>query len=133
LNDQELKVFKEQLDKDDLGEVMKLIEGTTTESLGEMQSDIDILLNENQEDEKKKKDDNDVNPFTSLFEFFSYSKKDKKKEKEDLSKGIRPDNKYEKTFRSQAIISAKGKCFGLFNVYKKTHGMYNVDGPFDGI
>jgi hypothetical protein len=125
LNEQELKVLKEELEKDDVGEAMKLIEGATTESLEAIQKDIDDLLEEKpMEKSYNRTNKDDSNPFTALFSFLK-PKKDKGKEKkeEDLSKGIKPDNNYEKVIRSQTIISARKKCFDVFDVYKKVHGM----------
>jgi len=128
LNDQELKVLKKQLEKDDIDDVMEMIEGATAESLGQLQNDIDELLgNDKKKDEKKKKDE-DVNPFTALFEFFKISSK---KDDWEESKPIPSDSEYEKIIRSQASLVAQEKCFLVFDVYKKSHGMPSHDNPFE--
>jgi hypothetical protein len=134
LNDQEIKVLKEQLERDDFGDVMRLVEGATTESLEQMQADIDEFLNEDSMERKKEKNDLDVNPFSALFSFLKRDKKSKKTENEiDLSKGIKPDSHYEKIIRSQAIINARDSCFNVYDVYKKSHAMPSHNSPFDAI
>ena len=52
LNEDELKILKKELEKDDLGSALKLIQGATDDSLGQIQKDIDSIL-EGREDEKK--------------------------------------------------------------------------------
>jgi hypothetical protein len=131
LNDSELKVLNEELGKDDLREVMRLIEGATTESLGEVQKDIDEFLEPSEKKEKKTKKTEDVNPFGALFSFLK--KKEVPVEKEDLSAGIKSETEYEKVIRSQAILDAREKCFTIFDVYKKSHGMVSHTSPFEQI
>ncbi len=133
LNEQELKVLKEQVEKDDIGEVLELIEGATTESLDKLKKDIDEFLNEDKKEKKKEKPKNedDTNPFSALFSFLKKDKKDKKDE--DISSGIKPDDEYEKIIRSQAIIEAREKCFTVFDIYKKGHGMPSHASPYDSL
>ena len=130
LNDQELKVLKGELDKDDLGEAMKLIQEATTDSIEQIEENVKEFL-EPKEKESSKENTNDVNPFTSLFSFLKTSKK--KSKKEDLSKGIKSDSSHEKVIRSQAIIDAREKCFTVFDVYKKAHRMPSHASPFEPI
>ncbi|MCH7568098.1 MAG: hypothetical protein IIA87_01635 [Nanoarchaeota archaeon] len=130
LNDQELKVLKEEMEKDDFGEVMKLIEGATTESLEQIEKDIEEILEDKKtEDKKEKKKTGDVNPFTALFSFLKTEKE--KHPEEELPKVIKPDNEYEKIIRSQAIIAARDKCFLVFDIYKKAHAMPSYTTPFE--
>ena len=131
LNDQELKVLKQELDKDDLGEVMKLIQGITEESLEKMEDDIKEFLEPTKKENSEKKESGDVNPFTALFSFLKTSKK--KEKNDDLSKGIKSDSSHEKVIRSQAIIDAREKCFTVFDVYKKAHRMPSHASPFEPI
>ncbi|MDP4039662.1 MAG: hypothetical protein Q8P57_03730 [Candidatus Pacearchaeota archaeon] len=131
LNEQEIKVLKEELEKDDMGDVMQLIQGVTDDSLDQIKKDIDDILDDKkklaeQEEEKSK----DINPFSALFSFLKFKDKKDKDKKEDLSKGIKPDNRYEEIIRSQAIISAREKCFTTFHTYKKAHGMPSHQDPF---
>lgn len=132
LTDQEIKKLKEEMDKDNFNEIMQLIEGATTDSINKLQDEIDEYLDEDKKDEEKKKKeeqkkkDEDTNPFSALFSFF---KSDKEKKSDDE---VTPDSNYEKTLRSQAIISAREKCFAVFDVYKKVHNMPSHPSPYDG-
>ncbi|MBX4212422.1 hypothetical protein KW787_03150 [Candidatus Pacearchaeota archaeon] len=119
LNDQELKVLRQEIEKDDVGEVLKFIQGATDESLAKIQEDIDKFTDDKKEGKMKYEDNEDINPFSSLFSF-----KDKKEEKkEDLSKGIKKDSDIEKAVRSQAIIQSRRNCRRLYDSYKKAHSM----------
>ncbi len=135
LNEQELKVLKDEFQKDDFSEMLKLIQGGTDDSIKEMQKDIDEFTDAKKEEKKEeKKDIDDTNPFSALFSFMKPKKKEeKKKEDEDLSRGIKPDNDYEKVIRSQAIITAREKCFSIFDTYKKAHGMPSHASHYDPI
>lgn len=110
LTDEELKVLREELEKDDIGDLMKTIEGMTAESLEKIQVDLDDFLEDKQK--KEKKESEDINPFSALFLIF------KKKEKTGESKGIPKDNDAEKLIRNQAIIEARAECRKLYNSYK---------------
>jgi len=131
LNDQELKVLKEEMDKADLGEAMKLIQQTTENSLEKIEEDVKEFLEPTKDKSKSKKETEDTNPFTSLFAFLKSPKK--KGKEEDLSKGIKSDSSHEKVIRSQAIIDAREKCFTVFDVYKKAHRMPSHASPFEPI
>ncbi len=131
----ELDKVKKELDKDDFNEMMSLIEGATNESIEKLQEEIDSYLNEDKvkkEDKaKESKNEEDVNPFSSLFSFLSFSKKDKKDSKTPVE--ITPDNVYEKTLRSQAIIVARERCYSLFSDLKRNLGMVSHPDPYDSI
>jgi hypothetical protein len=129
LNNQELKVLKEEMDKDDLGEAMKLIQQTTEDSLERIEEDVKEFLEPTKKESSEEKETDDTNPFTSLFSFLKTSKK--KERKEDLSKGIKSDTSHEKVIRSQAIIDAREKCFTVFDIYKKAHRMPSHASPFE--
>ncbi|OIO80635.1 hypothetical protein AUJ84_02945 [Candidatus Pacearchaeota archaeon CG1_02_32_132] len=130
LNKQELEVLKDQIKKDDIGDIMSLIEGATTESLGQLQEDIDKFLEIKKKDKKDSKNSEDTNPFTALFSFF---KSETKEEKWDISKPIKSDSDYEKIIRNQSAIAAMEKCFLVFDVYKKSHGMASHDSHHEPI
>ena len=119
LNDDELGKINEEIEKSDVGDVLRLIEGTTTESLNQLQEDINLFLDE-EEEEKKPKDSS--NPFLALVGH--YEKKEEKKEIEKVDKPLVKDNWIEEThIRPLAAKDAKDKAFMLFDVYKKAHGM----------
>ena len=120
LNESELKILKEQISEDDFGDVYRMMEGMTSDSLAQLKGDLDELLGDksmdgNEIDEKGE----DANPFSSLFSFFKW----KKEEEADLSKGIPKDSSAEEIIRSQAILESRVKCRKLYDDYKKEHGM----------
>ncbi len=129
LNNEELKFFEQELKKSEVGEVMKLIEGSTTESLDELKKDIDYFL---KDEKKEKKEVVDVNPFSALFSIFR--KKEEKKEDEDkeiILKKIKKDSYSEGLVRKLAEEQASENCFNIFDVYKKAHGMASHDDPYE--
>jgi hypothetical protein len=128
LNDDELKKFEEEFDKSDVNDVLSLIEGTTTESLGQLQEEINSFLDEKSEEEKGKtkltlKDA--FEPFSALFG--AYEEKSETKPKESVKTKItivKPDSWIEENhFRKLAAENAKTKVFDIFDIYKKAHGM----------
>ena len=125
LNDEEIKLLKKELEKDDIGAVLGLIKGATEESLEKLQADIDDFLNEDEEkkEEKKKEESDDSNPFAALFSWKSSKKEKKDEKKKEELKEVKPDSDVEKALRSQSIIGARKLCFTFYELYKKLHGM----------
>jgi hypothetical protein len=130
LNDDELKKFEEEYKKSEINDIFGLIEGTTTESLGELQEEIDSFLEEKPEGEKEIKDES--NPFLALFGKYNKSaakpasKKNEKMKNEKVKTEtiVTPDTWIEKThLRPLAVENAKAKVFDMFDIYKKAHGM----------
>lgn len=141
LNNEELDVLKKELENDELNTALKLIKDATDESLEQIQKEITALLEGKEEseveEEKKKKEEEEKKKAESgddfgIKEFFSLFKFKKKDVPFDAKKGIHPapDSEYEKVIRSQAILSAKESCFGVFDTYKKAHGMPSHTDPF---
>jgi len=127
LNEDELKIFDKQLEKDDVNSAMEAITGLADESLKQLEEDIAHYLGEDVEKkEKEEKKSEDSNPFISLFSGFLGTEK-----KIDHPLYIRPDNEHEKVVRSEAAITAMEKCFLIFDVYKKSHGMMSHDTPYE--
>lgn len=137
LNEDELDVLRGQIEKDDFGDVLQMIEGATTESLEKIQNDIDDFLNEEniKKEEEKKENEEDSDPFSSLFSFFTkdekVKKKDEKKEKKkDLKEGLaipEEDTEVEKIARALSIVSARRRCVKFYEVYKKAHQIVCFD------
>lgn len=134
LNDEELKVIREELEKADVGDALKLIEGATSGSLEEMQDEIESFLKEEDASEKtqeKKMEKDSSNPFLALLGFYN----EKSGSSSSGSKGAGPnagkenpfpksDDYLEKTYlRPLVSADAKETTFTLFDVYKKAHGM----------
>ena len=125
LNSDEIEKFNKEMGKEDVEDVLKLIEGTTTESLGQLQKEIDFFLEEKNESETKKSK-NGSNPFLALIGHYNEKEKPKedKKETKKEEKKLRLDNWVEKThIRKLAITKAEETAFLLFDIYKKAHGM----------
>ncbi len=134
LSEDEIELLKYRLEKKDMGEALKLVEGMTTESLSKIQADIEEFLPVGEE---KKKDENDTNPFSALFGFFASPIKKKKKETEEEKnkrlkklndevekKGtLKPDNYAEQYIRNYVEATAKNFSFHIYDKYKKAHGM----------
>jgi len=119
LNKEELDLVKKELNKSDLEDVLKLVEGSTS-GLKSLQEDIDFFLEDKKEEEKKEVEDKS-NPFLALFG--NYEKKSKKIVPKKSSI-IKKDNWVEKTYlREVAAKTGNETAFNLFDVYKKAHGM----------
>ena len=138
LNEDELKLFEQELKKADIEDAFSLIEGATTESIDELKKDIDYFLKKPEEreaDEEKKKRSDDTNPFSAMFDLFKNRKSDKKKKEEEkkemLLKDIKKDAYVEGIMREIAKSTAEELCFNLYDVYKKAHQMASHDSPFE--
>ncbi len=125
LNQEELEKLDEELEKSDIYDALKLIEGTTTESLENLREEIEFFLEEKDEEKQEtKKSEDSSNPFLALIGHYN-----KKNEKETSSKEkklieIKKDNWIEKNhLRRVASEEAKAKAFKFFDIYKKAHGM----------
>ncbi len=146
LNDNEIDKLNEEMAKSEVNDVLGLIEGTTTESLEQLQGEIDSFMDEKPEAEKKSEDES--NPFLALFGKYNSSSSKKEKGKKDaplvaLRKSINkflgieekkkdekegtivmPDTWIEKThFRPVAAKKIKDQIYDMFDIYKKAHGM----------
>jgi len=130
LNKEEIEILKKEVEKDDIGDVLTLIEGSTKESLDQLKDDIDSFINERDNKDKiVSKDSNnvdDTNPFSSLFSIFKSSgKKESSNYNEDdmMNKEIMKDTDLEKVIRSQAILKARAECQKFYGLFKKNFGM----------
>ena len=66
----------------------EVIQGATDESLGKLQTDIDEILNDKTSEQarEEKQREEDANPFSALFSFLSFGKKEEKKIREAMEK-----------------------------------------------
>ena len=129
LNEDELEEIERRLSEEDVGYALKLVEGVTTESLAEMQKDIEYFLKKEREEKKKE----EINPFTALF---SFKKKEKPEEKKELIAGaktketkIKRDSHTESVLRTYAEKQAAELCFKVFHIFKKAHDMGSYPEP----
>jgi hypothetical protein len=121
LNDDELNKLDEQLKKSEISDVLSLIEGATTASLGQLEEEINFFLEEKEEKEEKPKEES--NPFLALIGKYE---KPAPKSKEIQPKEIivQKDNWIEENFlRPLAAEIAKTRVFDMFDLYKKMHNM----------
>lgn len=123
LNDDEINKLDEEMKKSEISDVLGLIEGTTTESLSQLEEEINFFLEEKEEDKRKMPRD-ESNPFLALLGKYEHSggMQQAKTEKQEIM--ISKDNWIEEThLRPLAIENAKSKAFDLFDTYKGAHGM----------
>ena len=148
-NQDELDMFNQEMQKSDLEDVLKMVDGITTDSLGQLQDEINFFLEDKSKDVKKSgaRDSEEINPFLAAFGYYNVSqeerekmrdlpikdkmrkifgfgkKPEEKKEKKEI-KTIRRDDWIEKThLRKLAMESAEDTTFDIFDIYKKQHGM----------
>jgi len=124
LNEDELKKLNQELDKSDIGDVLRLVEGTTSESLDQLQEEINFFLEEkDKEEEKLKKPGDSSNPFKALFGGYEAGAETKKESKEKII-SVKPDEWIEKNqLRRYTAEKAADVAFDIFDIYKKAHGM----------
>ena len=120
LNDEELKLVKKELEKEDIEESLSFAQEATDKSLEQLKEDIEHFLNYEEKKEEKEKP-KETNPFSALFSLF----KPKKKEEKEISdlKDIKKDNFVEKEIRRVAGNIAQKGIYAIYDVYKKAHGM----------
>lgn len=147
LNKDELEKLDKEFEKSDVEDVLKLIEGSTTESLNQMQEEINFFLEEKEKEiGKEKKMGEGSNPFLALAGYYNkpveerikseekplgesiksfFWSSSKKEVKEEIKeKPLVGDDWIEKThLRPLAEENAKEIVFDLFNTYKEAHGM----------
>ena len=126
LNEDELQRLEYELDKSDIGDVLGLIEGATTESLGLLQKEIDDFLDEKEQEEKgETKKVSGENPFSALLGLYNKKIETKPKKEEDKrGRPIKKDDWVESNhLRKIAKNKAVSTTFTIYDIYKKAHGM----------
>jgi len=125
LNEDELEKLHKELDKSDLNDVLGLIEGSTTESLEQIEEEIEFFLKEQERDEQKKAgSENQSNPFLALVGGYNKKEESPKKNKGEKEKPVKRETWIEKEhIRPLAVKEAIKTAFEIFDNYKKGHGM----------
>ncbi len=132
LNNEELNKINEELEKSDLNDALKLVEGSTQENIENIEKEIDFFMKEEQEKQGKNKkvssiSDDQSNPFLALVGYYDKSNKsdknsDSKNQKKENS--VKKDSWVEKNYlRTLSAKQAVDNVFLLFDIYKKSHGM----------
>ncbi len=124
LSDDELKKLDELLDESDLSDALKLIEGTTSESLGQLEGEINEFLEE-KPDEISSAPKDTSNPFVALVGGYNEKPKPSEKKSNEPKKVVlKQDNFAEKEYlRPLAAEGARENTFKFFDIYKKAHDM----------
>ncbi|MBS3090827.1 hypothetical protein J4217_00065 [Candidatus Pacearchaeota archaeon] len=126
LTDDEMKIIKAELEEDELGDTLKLIQESTQESIEAIEKDIKEFLEDKKSEIKKdeeKIDEEDSNPFSSLFSFLKSDKS--KKSAVSVEK---KETDFEMVVRANALISARKICRKIYDIYKKAHSMPTFPG-----
>lgn len=130
LNDDEIAKLYEEIDNSDIGDVLNLIEGATTESLDQLKDEIESFLKDDEKEKKKYERKDQSNPFLALVGYYNKqsteSKKSDSKNKSNKPKDwvVKKDDWIESThLRSLAIEGSVDMAFNIFDVYKKAHDM----------
>lgn len=129
IDDEKLIKFREEFDKSELNDGLRLVEGITENSLGALTQDIDYFLEdkepeEKKEEKKKEKPRDTSNPFLALFGIYNKKEKKEEKKKDESVKLNSKDKKMEKSFIvPQGEDDVTNSVDELFNIYKKAHGM----------
>lgn len=111
LNGEELQYLKQQLEKDDLGVALNLVEQTTEKSLEQLQKDIDHFLEEPSKEKKKEKE------------------KEKEEKKKIELKDIKPETYKEMIIRKFIDQKIAKIAFKTYDHFKKSRGLPSYKEP----
>lgn len=132
LNEDEIAKINEKLGESEIEGALRLIEGTTAESLDQLREDIEKYIEGEESGGEESGEKQDVNPFSALFGVGKKKKKTVKKSTPGTEKlpPVKPDSYVETLVRSLGEQGAKEKCFKVFDIYKKAHGMKSHPDPY---
>ncbi|MAG38282.1 hypothetical protein CMI45_02765 [Candidatus Pacearchaeota archaeon] len=121
LTSEEIELFKKQVEKDNLGDILGAISGASEDSLEQIKLDVDEILGEIKPDLESfnPKKTSEANPFTALFDFF----KPMKKSKDENQVGLSEDSNEEQVLRSQSLLAARWESRILYDTFKKALDM----------
>lgn len=123
LNDDELAQINAELANSDVEDVLKLIEGSTTESADQLREDINSFLDD-EDQTQNSSSQNNANPFLALVGHYETPKKTVKQENSKSNVTLKKDDWIEaNVIRPFTEEKAKETAFNLFDIYKKAHGM----------
>jgi hypothetical protein len=115
----------EEINKLKIEEDLQLIEEMTEVSLKEIQEDIEYFLGKPEPEQKKEKMKY-PNPFSGIFKGFNQAVKPLKMVYHTFRF---KENKLNRNFQENKIFNfalddAKAKCYIIYDIYKKSHGMF---------
>jgi hypothetical protein len=156
VNDEELLLLKEKMRKDILDSVLGLSQNLSTETLKQLEDEINYYLKRGEEKEKKGEKKPEASIFSGIFKDLMKSftperkemelmtaediaKKAKKEEEEEMKKaekirkegGVKPDTYEEEVVREYTELKAADYCFSVFDKFKKSRGMASSPNPFE--
>lgn len=133
LNSEELDILNKLKEIEEKALGFSFVQEESDKALEQLQKDIDHFLDEEEKEKKKeKKSQDDINPFSALFDIFKgSSSKSKKKDKPEKPGDIKGDSYVEGYARNEAEKSAKGFLYAVYDIYKKAHGMASSPEEFD--
>ena len=138
LNEDQLKAFKKEFEKQELEEIMKITSDVTEETLKTIADDLKHFLEEDKEKEEKKGEEKEKKKgffeqegiITDIINIFRRKKKEEKKESEK-ERDIAKESYYEKYLREFVKKEIESLCFKIYDVYKKAHGMPSYPSPYE--
>jgi len=135
LSSEELALVRKIISDTDLSDGLNIVENNMNVALDQLQKDIEKFTKDTKEEEKKKEEskEDDINPFSALFNADTFSFKEKKKEdkKIELPKDLSSDNFVEETVREEAKKTAMKFMYTIYDIYKKAHAMPSSPFEFD--
>jgi len=127
LNEDELKALKEELEKDDLGDVFRAVAGSTDKELSQLQAELAEFLGDERHlsrpETKAGDESQDINPFSALFSIFR-----REQTTSSVGNSIVPDSDIEKAIRNQALLRARRECRRFCELFKQAHNMPTLSG-----
>ena len=116
LNQEELTVLRQEIDRENLGELVRTVAGNSTGTLNEIMKQVETLLPERVKAEAKP---DDPNPFLALFGLEDRGP-EREKDHGNLSAtvpwwSVTPDTDVEAVIRSQAVLDARRWCLEFHN------------------
>jgi len=129
LNDDELEKFQKELEKSDISDALRLVENVTTESLGQLQEDLERFLKakDGGESESAKAKSSDINPFSSLFSFAKKPKAEEKPKNEKEDEKPLKESHAESVVRIYAEKQVKDATYKIYDLFKKSMGMASIE------
>lgn len=124
LNQEEITLLRQELDRENLGEVLATVGGKASETLNQLLNEMESFVTEPVQTESKP---DDPNPFLALFGWEDREPEREKKDATDTAHvpwwSVGEDTDVEAVIRSQAILNARRRCLDFYDRCKAALGM----------
>lgn len=120
LNEDEVRVLRELVERDNLGDLLRAVTEETDAELERLQAELNRVLEGKEASAPTPAVADDPNPFTALFSFFRSSPRP---EPTSGAGDLQPDSDIEQVFRNQAILRAHRLGRTLYDRIKAAKGM----------